>query len=449
MMESLQSSLVKAVYQSNFKRNQWLPLVAAVVYPFWGLFDFFMGEPLWKEYVAIRFATLPFLIFPFLFKNKSWYFKAHMKVLAFCIAIVSVGVIAMIVTCQHPMDYLIGFSCVFIGANVVSTMELKYYLPAIFVSLIGFALYGNQIDPEKMQTTTLVFFLPTIFILTSLGTYIKFQVALEEEKVKEQIREGRVKLTRSSEERRKLLRVLSHDLSNSIMAMSGHLMKMKRAIKKGEEVDKDKLLHSVDRVQNALKSQTEIIQLVRQNQVVMGGKKVSKDEEKVSVKELFKRSEDIFKQRFEQKKLKFIFDLVDDGDFFIKGSKVAISNHVINNLISNAIKFSYEGGLIRFRARRWGADEILISIEDHGVGIPKDLQDIIFDNDKKTSREGTSGEQGTGFGMPLVKAYVEKYSGKVEIISSTQEESPKGHGTMVRIFFKEVNEKEEIVKIAA
>ncbi|MDD0853906.1 ABC transporter substrate binding protein [Halobacteriovorax sp. GB3] len=73
---------------------------------------------------------------------------------------------------------------------------------------------------------------------------------------------------------------------------------------------------------------------------------------------------------------------------------------VLINLLSNAIKFSNKGSSIHLIAHE-EQDDIHISVSDNGVGVPKDLLPKLFLKNVKTTREGTSGEQGTGFGLPL------------------------------------------------
>jgi signal transduction histidine kinase len=53
-----------------------------------------------------------------------------------------------------------------------------------------------------------------------------------------------------------------------------------------------------------------------------------------------------------------------------------------------------------------------------------------------TTRPGTSGEKGTGFGLPIVKAYVEKLEGKISVVSTTAEESMHSHGTTFILEFQ-------------
>ena len=87
---------------------------------------------------------------------------------------------------------------------------------------------------------------------------------------------------------------------------------------------------------------------------------------------------------------------------------------VLRNLISNAIKFTNNGGSIIISSKKQkNSDFIEISVEDTGVGIPKDTIDELFLIDKNTSTEGTENETGTGLGLILCKEFVEQHNGKI------------------------------------
>ena len=82
-------------------------------------------------------------------------------------------------------------------------------------------------------------------------------------------------------------------------------------------------------------------------------------------------------------------------------------------------------------------DEVALTITDSGIGIPPDLVANLFRFDVKTTRPGTLQEKGTGFGMPVVKKFVEYYGGRIEIESRTIEEFPNDHGTSITIILRE------------
>ena len=79
-------------------------------------------------------------------------------------------------------------------------------------------------------------------------------------------------------------------------------------------------------------------------------------------------------------------------------------------------------------------EQIILSIKDNGIGIPQRILDNIFDITKPTSRHGTKGESGTGYGMPLVKKFLEMSNANIEI--KTIENPHKDHGTEILLFFQ-------------
>ena len=104
--------------------------------------------------------------------------------------------------------------------------------------------------------------------------------------------------------------------------------------------------------------------------------------------------------------------------------------------MSNAIKFSNKGGSIEVKVNTLPDDKIEVVIADHGIGMPEEIKKNIFRSDKQTSRKGTSGEESTGFGMPLVKTYMDHYNGSISVESYEQSLNPEKHGTTYRLIFQ-------------
>lgn len=91
-------------------------------------------------------------------------------------------------------------------------------------------------------------------------------------------------------------------------------------------------------------------------------------------------------------------------------------NTVIRNLISNAIKFTPEGGTITMDLKKENGF-VIVSIADTGVGMSKEVIDKLFRIDAKHSTKGTANEKGTGLGLILCKEFVEKNGGKIWVTS--------------------------------
>lgn len=90
---------------------------------------------------------------------------------------------------------------------------------------------------------------------------------------------------------------------------------------------------------------------------------------------------------------------------------------ILYNLLSNAIKYTSTNGYVLIQAQqKQSAIELLI--QDNGVGIPDDIKDKIFTFDKKVIRMETANEKGTGLGLVITKALVDKHKGNIQLLET-------------------------------
>ncbi|MGN6180745.1 MAG: sensor histidine kinase [Mucilaginibacter sp.] len=104
---------------------------------------------------------------------------------------------------------------------------------------------------------------------------------------------------------------------------------------------------------------------------------------------------------------------------------------VMDNLISNALKFSKEGNYIEIKLSDT-ADAVLISVKDFGIGIPADCLPHIFERFPKGRRNGLRGEESIGLGLSIVRQIVKKHNGAIEV------ESLENRGTIFTITLPKV-----------
>jgi len=95
---------------------------------------------------------------------------------------------------------------------------------------------------------------------------------------------------------------------------------------------------------------------------------------------------------------------------------------VVNNLISNAIKFTPDEGHIRVCLQE-KEHVVLLTVADNGIGIPLALQAGLFEKFTKARRPGIRGEESVGLGMSIIKTIVEWHGGKIWFQSKENEGS--------------------------
>ena len=99
---------------------------------------------------------------------------------------------------------------------------------------------------------------------------------------------------------------------------------------------------------------------------------------------------------------------------------------IIRSLLSNALKFTAPGGIVRVSVAVQEYNMLQISVSDTGVGIREEDQSKLFRTDVMHQTPGTAGEEGTGVGLLLCKELVEQNGGTIEV------ESEIGKGTTFR-----------------
>ena len=130
----------------------------------------------------------------------------------------------------------------------------------------------------------------------------------------------------------------------------------------------------------------------------------------------------LVRERARQKKLHLECDCPPDIGMIVADDRRL--KQALFNILSNAVKFTPNGGNVVVSARRLG-DEIVLTTTDSGVGISEADQERVFDRFERGSHPEAR-RAGAGLGLSLVKSFVEMHGGRVEL------ESQPDHGTKVR-----------------
>lgn len=184
--------------------------------------------------------------------------------------------------------------------------------------------------------------------------------------------------------------------------------------KYAENLDKEKMLKHIDRVKKSVNHLTEILDDFLS---------LDKLEEGVVVAHL----ENICVNGIITDVIEEIRGIAKDGQRIqyeeqLENTTVCIDRimfrNIMINLISNAVKYSYENSSISVEARN-DMSNFYIDITDHGIGIPLEDQPHIFERFFRATNTGNT--QGTGLGMNIVKRYVELLNGDISFKSVPDE----------------------------
>jgi signal transduction histidine kinase len=102
-----------------------------------------------------------------------------------------------------------------------------------------------------------------------------------------------------------------------------------------------------------------------------------------------------------------------DGDLWIRGDEIAI-RQILNNLVSNALKYSPAGKSTRIDLRRRNK-HVVLSVQDQGPGLDENDQKRVFQKFQRLTPQPTGGESSTGLGLHITKQLVELHQGTIQL----------------------------------
>ena len=151
------------------------------------------------------------------------------------------------------------------------------------------------------------------------------------------------------------------------------------------------------------------------------------------MKQVFEDVDFFFGSRAQEKNIELTLSFKDDAqDILVMADGISLTHEIINNLVSNAIKFTKSGGWVQVEAfEKEGF--AYVTVKDNGIGMSGEVLDHIFDSNGRTSRPGTALETGSGFGLPLVKTFLEMFDGSILVDSKEKSHDLEDHGTTITI----------------
>lgn len=212
-------------------------------------------------------------------------------------------------------------------------------------------------------------------------------------------------LKESNEIKDRLFSIIAHDLRGPLSSLHAVITLIEMNVASRESLER-----IIPEVAEQFKyTSTLLNNLLHWSQSQMDGYRVII--EPFNVSQLICEKSTLLKSKLEEKNITFEFA---ENEYIVQADRNMI-DLVIQNLISNAIKYSNQNGNISVRA--FGKDgKACVAIADNGIGIQKDKQEELFSNRFYTT-EGTNNEKGTGLGLMLCKEFVERNGGRIWVES--------------------------------
>ena len=256
-----------------------------------------------------------------------------------------------------------------------------------------------------------IFAIITFFIKRAEKIQKRLNKELKSKTEKLEIQEAA--LTDSNETKTKLFSIIGHDLRGPIGALQGLLQLFSDGeMNKTEFFDFiPKLKNDVDHIYFTLNN------LLSWGNSQMNGSKIKPSV--VSLESLVDENINLLSEVAKAKSIKVVSELNGNTLVWSDSNQIDI---VVRNLISNALKFTPENGMINIKAREKN-DLWEVSVRDTGVGMDKMTIEKIFQKNANVTTYGTNNEKGTGLGLSLCKEMIEKNGGTIWVESALRKGS--------------------------
>ena len=389
------------------------------------------------DYVNIIHSLVIFSLFLVIaFKKKFNYFSKLIFFIFLLLLSCLLGIISFGILGANFFLFISAVVCSAIFSKKIYTNVILF--TGILVYCIMMVLYVNHFIELRFDTKDYAYKISNWFVMIFIGFFVilmlktiveellsrleklntDLEIQYEEVKILNESLEKKVnertnELLQSNKDKDRILGVLSHDVNNKIGGI-GSLLEIIQNEPMEEEEKKEIMKLSIETCNNTV----EIIRDLLDYSIIIGDQK-ELFFDKIKLFDFMKSTVELHQHNAHKKNIKIsIFNTDDEFDCCLNKLKFS---RVLDNLISNAIKFTPTGGKINLDFKDYENERVLISITDSGIGIPEKIKDKIFIPFSESGRTGTENEASNGLGLSIVKSIVDKHNGKIWFESKINE----------------------------
>lgn len=380
MMLALPISITKAQNFPEFDYMNWVYLILTPV--FWGLSQLFL------KHIKQTKKASPFMV---------------LFVFAFAIYIILSGMYSAFISTGDPRNSLTVYLIALIVISVMCVFEYDELILLLILTEIAFTtlmLYAHA-DPTTMLYDQLIsvvllsgFYLISRYFYSYKSNY--YQQIIE-------IRSKNVEIEKAGEFKNQVLGMVAHDLRNPIGAVESIAMMIEL-----DDIDAD-MQDNVNMIKESCTKARGIL-----DDLLEAAKN-----ENINIIETQKTELNHYlKGIIDAWKMQSRFNVVlasAANPIYAQLNKDKFTR-VMDNLISNALKFSKETQNVELHLTQHDK-QVVIQVKDHGLGISEEMLPHIFERFSKAGRIGLNGEKSTGLGLSIVKQIIESHKGQISVNS--------------------------------
>ena len=229
--------------------------------------------------------------------------------------------------------------------------------------------------------------------------------------LKNKLEEQNQTLSELNETKNRLLGMASHDLRNPLTSIQGY---SKFLLSKGDQLKEGARKEFLEIIHSASGNMLALVNDLLNLSVIESGK-LTLSLKSSSIGELIEERVRLYDYMAQGKNIKLLTSLEDMPECSFDPQRIG---QVLDNLLTNAIKFTPPGSKIHISLKRINK-RVQVSVRDEGPGIKEEERDKLFLPFGKLSSKPTGGEGGTGLGLAIAKKMIDAHHGEMKVHSET------------------------------
>ncbi len=403
----------------------------AILVPAFSILDYFVLRPVFFELLVLRIAVtlIALTTIALSFSSRMHRYIVSMTMILFASCGLSiVGMVHLhdwIFPWESPSNYYAGAMLVMIGATLMTTWRVRDSLivfGGIYLSYILPTILFQHPKNWVMYLSNNAFLGSTVIIAT-VGQYFMYGLHRREVESGYKMELANQRLTELDRYKTQFFANITHELKTPltlILAPTESILKGEMGTFSG---DQQEIFHRIYR--NGLRLMKLISDLLDLSKLEDSKLRLSLEE--VDLAEFLNELVANIHPLAERKDISLTYEV--QGEETAIWSDRSRLEQILINLLSNAVKFTGEGGRVTVICDAMG-QQLHVSVQDSGIGIPQDKLRIIFDRFSQVDGSSTRKYGGTGIGLALAKELVTLHEGELWA------ESEVGRGTTMHVMFR-------------
>ncbi len=299
-------------------------------------------------------------------------------------------------------------------------------LVMLVLFLAGFLAVGSVETPDNVVAAILFGGSLFVFLILSLMKIILKKVDEGEERVGAVHKDLKAE-KKEHEAKSAFLSNIGHDIRTPMNVIMGCI-----ALCKKEDASLPEIRENVAKIERACQHLLSLVNDVLEMSRIESGK-IETEETTLDLRVMVTEWQETFAPQMQEKNINFTVDCNDVKDPLVTCSRQGF-NRVVMNLLSNACKFTPDGGTVSLKLTEIPSDKegfglYELRVKDNGIGMTESVVSRLFDAFEMERSSSLSGVQGVGLGMAITKRIIDQMDGKIQV----QSQSGKGTEFVVTV----------------